>query len=99
MWTNLRLAVRRLVNDRGVSAAAICALALALAAVNTIFTLANGIFLRPLPFEEPDRIVLLGTTRTVGSNRIDLGLSYSDWQEWRAAARPLSSVAAFTEDN
>ena len=99
MWTNLRLGVRRLVKDRGVSAAAICALALALAAVNTIFTLANGIFLRPLPFEDPDRIVLLGTTRTTGSNRLDLGLSYTDWQEWRTATRTLSSVAAFTEDS
>jgi hypothetical protein len=62
MWTNLRLGVRRLMKDRGVSAAAICALALALAAVNTIFTLFNGIFLRPLPLERPDRVVLLNTS-------------------------------------
>ena len=97
MWTNLRLGVRRLVKDRGVSTAAICALALALAAVNTIFTLANGIFLRPLPFEQPDRIVLLGTSRVVGSNRVDIGMSYADWQEWRAATRTLESVAVFDE--
>jgi hypothetical protein len=95
--TNLRLGIRRLLKDRGVSAAAICALALALAAVNTIFTLANGIFLRPLPFEAPDRIVLLGTSRVVESNRFDIGLSYADWQDWRAATRTLESVAAFDE--
>ena len=95
--TNLRLGIRRLLKDRGVSAAAICALALALAAVNTIFTLANGIFLRPLPFAAPDRIVLLGTTRIVESNRFDIGLSYADWQEWRAATRTLESVAVFDE--
>jgi predicted permease len=98
MWTNLRLGVRRLVKDRGVSAAAICALALALTAVNTIFSLANGIFLRPLPFEDPERIVLLGTTRTTGGNRIDVGLSYADWQDWRASTSTLSSLAVFTED-
>jgi len=100
MWTNLRLGVRRLVKDRGVSAAAICALALALAAVNTIFTLVNGIFLRPLPFEQPDRVVLLSTSvpARAGAGRFTVGVSYQEWQDWRAAARSLSSIGLYTDD-
>jgi predicted permease len=98
MWTNLRLGVRRLVKDRGVSAAAICALALALAAVNTIFTLANGIFLRPLPFEQPDGVVLLSTSVPARGTRFTVGLSYQEWQDWRAAARSMSSIGVYTDD-
>src|SRR6185503_10916796 len=101
MWTNLRLAVRRLVKDRGVSAAAICALALALAAVNTIFTLGNGIFLRPLPFEQPDRVVLLSTSvpaRAGRAGRFTLGVSYLEWQDWRTATRSMSSIGVYTDD-
>jgi putative ABC transport system permease protein len=98
MWTNLRLGVRRLVKDRGVSAAAICALALALAAVNTVFTLANGIFLRPLPFEQPDRVVLLSTSVPARAGRFTRGVSYEEWQDWRAAARSLSSIGLYTDD-
>jgi predicted permease len=98
--TNLRLGIRRLVKDRGVSAAAICALALAIAAVNTIFTLANGIFLRPLPFDQPDRVVLLSTSvpARAGALRFTRGVSYQEWQDWRAAARSLSSIGIFTDD-
>jgi len=98
LWSDLRLGIRRLVKDRGVSAAAICALALALAAVNTIFTLANGIFLRPLPFEQPDRVVLLNTSVPARAGRFTRGLSYQEWQDWRAAARSVSSIALFTDD-
>jgi len=97
MWTNLRLGIRRLVKDRGVSAAAICALALSLAAVNTIFTLVNGIFLRPLPFEEPDRVVLLNTSVPGRAGRFTRGVSYQEWQDWRAASRSLSSIGVFTD--
>jgi len=98
LGSDLRLGIRRLVKDRGVSAAAICALALALAAVNTIFTLANGIFLRPLPFEQPDRVVLLNTSVPARAGRFTRGLSYQEWQDWRAAARSVSSIALFTDD-
>ncbi len=50
------------------SAAAICALGLALAAASTIFTVVNGIFLRPLPFDDPERVVLLRTERQLGGD-------------------------------
>jgi predicted permease len=94
---DVRHAVRRLLHDRGVSAAAICALALAIAAVNTIFTLANGIFLRPLPFEQPDRIVLLSTSVPTRAGRLTRGASYQEWQDWRAATRTLSSIGIYTD--
>ena len=67
IWSDFKYGARLLVKDRGVSAAAVCALGLALAATNTIFTLANGIFLKPLPFDEPDRVVLLRTERQVAA--------------------------------
>ena len=46
--------------DRWFTCAAVAALALGIAANNTVFTLVNGVLLRDLPFDEPDRIVALG---------------------------------------
>jgi putative ABC transport system permease protein len=97
MWTNLRLGVRRLVKDPGMSAASVGALALAMAAVGTIATLANGVFFKPLPFDAPDQIVLLDTEVTVNGNRFVTGVSYAELLDWRAGARSLTAIGGFTE--
>ena len=95
---DLRHGLRLLVRDRGVSAAAICALGLALAATSTIFTVVNAIFLKPLPFDDPERVVLLRTERQLGGDLIPAGLSYLELEEWRAGTRTLAGIAAFVED-
>ena len=96
--TDLRHGLRLLVRDRGVSAAAICALGLALAAASTLFTVVNAIFLKPLPFDDPERVVLLRTERQLGGDLIPAGLSYLELEEWRAGTRTLTGIAAFVED-
>jgi putative ABC transport system permease protein len=97
MWTNLRLGVRRLVTDPGMSAAAVGALALAMAAVGTIVTLANGIFFKPLPFDAPEQVVLLDTEVTVSGNTFTTGVSYPELLDWRAGARSLTAISGFIE--
>ena len=57
---SLRFAVRRLLKTRGFTAIVILTLALGLGAATAIFSLVEGILLRPLPFLHPDRLVLLG---------------------------------------
>ena len=97
VWSDVRHGVRLLVRDRGLSAAAICAMALALAAVATIATLANGVFFRPLPFDDPERMVLLSTRVTIKANTFVTGVSYPELQDWRAGARTFTDIAGFTE--
>ena len=56
---DFRLAVRELATNRLVSAAAIASLALGIGANTAIFSLVNGLLLRPLPVRDPHRLALL----------------------------------------
>jgi putative ABC transport system permease protein len=62
--TNLRYSVRSLRRMGAVAAVAVVTLALGIAATTTMFSAASAALLRPVPFADPDRLVLLFTTRT-----------------------------------
>ncbi|MGH9496861.1 MAG: ABC transporter permease [Candidatus Sulfotelmatobacter sp.] len=57
---NLRYAFRSLKNAPGLSLIVILALALGIGATTAVFSLVEGILLRPLPFRDPSRLVLIG---------------------------------------
>lgn len=57
---DLRLAIRRLRATPGFTLTVVLTLALGIGATTAIFSLVEGILLRPLPFSNPDRLVLLG---------------------------------------
>src|SRR5687768_12893781 len=52
-----RLAIRRLLHARLVTLLALATLALGIGANSAIFTVVNAILIRPLPFEDPERMV------------------------------------------
>lgn len=57
---NFRFALRRLLKAPALSLTVILMLALGIGATTAVFSLIEGILLRPLPFEDPGRLVLLG---------------------------------------
>src|SRR5271170_3373642 len=59
LFSDLKLAVRHLSKSPGFAATAILMLALAIGATTAIFSLVEGVLLRPLPFPEPSRLVVL----------------------------------------
>ncbi len=59
-FRDLRRAARQLRNSPGFSLTVILALALGIGATTAIFSLIEGILLRPLPYADPDRVVMLG---------------------------------------
>jgi len=93
---DLRFAARMLTKDRWITLAAVVALAIGIAANNTVFTIVNAILLRDLPFDEPDRIVAIGT-RAGNVRTLTAGVSYADFQDWRAAIQTFDGLGAMRE--
>lgn len=93
---DLRFGARMLVKDRWITLAAVVALAVGIAANNTVFTIVNAILLRDLPFDEPDRIVAIGT-RAGSVRTLTAGVSYPDFLDWRAAVKTFDGLGATTE--
>ncbi len=91
MWAEIRVAARMLVRDRGLTFAAVAVLALGIAANNTVFTIVNAAVLRDLPFDQPERIVEIGTIVPRGNR----GVSYLDLQDWRERTRTFDGIAGF----
>ncbi len=84
-----RLALRRLRQSPGFTAAAIVTLALGIGANTTTFSALNKLLLRPLPVERPEKLVYLNTNHG-GSN-----LSYPTYKDFRDRTRTLSGLIAY----
>jgi putative ABC transport system permease protein len=88
---DLRYAIRVLFARPGFSAIAILTLALGIGANTAIFTVVNAVLLRPLPFDDPGRLVLL-LERT--SQLPTVTTSWPNYVEWRDQSRSFESIAA-----
>jgi putative ABC transport system permease protein len=90
---DVTFAARMLVKSPGVTAAALAALALGIGANTAIFSVVHAVLLRPLPYDQPARIV-----RIYESARGSLqAVSPPNYLDWKAQARTLDHVAAFQD--
>ena len=95
---DLKYAVRSLIHDRGVSAIVILCLALGIGVNATLFSLVDGILIQPLPYAEPDRLVILNETSERRGIR-EAGVSYAMVRDLRERATSIESVAASSGRN
>jgi putative ABC transport system permease protein len=97
LWEDVRYALRSMRRQPGFAATIIVTLALGLAANTVVFTIVNAAVLRPLPVRDPARVVRLETLVNADTPDSDAGLSYLDFQDWRASSRTFEDIQASRE--
>jgi predicted permease len=96
---DVRYAIRTLRASPGFTAVAAMMLALGIGANTAIFSAVSAVLLQPLPFPEPDRVVLLWTDFTGVGGPPRSEVSPGDFASWRDRSRSFSGVAGFAIDN
>jgi len=97
VWSDLRHGVRLIVKDPAFACAAVAVLALGIAANMVVFTLVNGVLLRDLPFDAPDRIVEINVVNRGNARNPISAASYLDLRDWNRAARTFDGIAGADE--
>jgi len=92
---DLRYAVRTLRRDPGFTAVAIVALALGIGANTAVFTVLNAVLLRPLPFPESDRLVLVSYAPQRGPFGGMTGLLEQNYLDFRGRFHSVEDMATF----
>jgi predicted permease len=96
VWQDLRYACRLLGRSPGFTAVAVVSLAIGIGANCAIFSVADGLLLRPLPVARPGEVVTVGTVETLEAiNASSINASYRDYLDIRDRSRSFASLAAY----
>src|SRR3712207_8007241 len=95
LWQDVRYGVRMMMKKPGVTLIAVVALSLGIGANTAIFSVVNTVLLRPLPYRESGRIMLVLWSAPQLTTE-DLPSSAPDFQDWREQSRSFDRMAAIT---
>jgi putative ABC transport system permease protein len=96
IWQDVRFGVRMLLKKPVFTAVAVVALALGAGANTAIFSVVNGVLLRPLPYKDPDKLVRIGEwSKEVPG----MSISYPNFKDWRERNRVFDGLAATQFDS
>jgi len=94
---DLRYALRQLSKNPGFTAVAVLTLALGIGANSAIFSVVYAVLLRPLPFHDPGRLVVVKTTEP--GRLDDIGVSYPVFLDWRSQNHVFEGLSVFRTDS
>jgi predicted permease len=93
LWRDLRLGLRHLLKNRAFAAAALLTLALGIGAAAAMFSVADAVLLRQLPYRDPDRLVVLTGTFAENGEVSEFSISQLDFADWRRANRSFADMS------
>src|SRR5215510_1409192 len=93
---DLRFGARILLKNPGFTLIVIATLALGIGANTAIFSVVNAVLLRPLPYEESERLVFL-SERTKQMNEISL--SWPNYLDWRTRNSVFEKLGVYNRDS
>ncbi|HEY9231340.1 MAG TPA: ABC transporter permease [Blastocatellia bacterium] len=102
LWQDLRYGARMLLKTPGLTLIAVLTLALGIGANAMIFSVINGVLLKPLPFAEPQRLVMLWERKLpdAASRGFEQEfVSPPDFADWQEQQQSFSHLAFWTGDS
>src|SRR3954453_10286248 len=94
LFQDMRYGARMLIKNPGFTVVAVIALALGIGANTAIFSVVNGVLLRPLPYHEPDRLVRLFTAYR-GSGVDRYSVSQPEFMDYKSLTQVFENAAAY----
>lgn len=96
LWQDLRYGARTLLKHPGFSIVAALTLALGIGANSAIFSVINGVLLKPLPFKDPENVVKLWESM---ANGFQGTVSVPNLKDWREQNTVFTNIAAYQFQN
>lgn len=90
LWQDFRYALRTMRQNTGFTAVAVLTLALGAGATTVMFSVVNGVLLKPLPFPEPDRLLSLSEHSEQYGDSV---FSYLNFLDCKRASRTVAMAA------
>ena len=92
----LRFAFRLLRKSPGFALVAVLTLALGIGANTAVFSVVDTVLLRPLPYHQPERLVLVSETAPISPTE-ELGVAAQEYLDYRSQNQSFSSIGAFED--
>ena len=92
LFQDVRFGLRTALKNKAVTGLAVTCLAIGIGLNTMMFSVTDGVLIQPLPYHDPDNLVVLNTTQKQTGIRQG-SLSWLDLQDWKARSRSFTTLA------
>jgi putative ABC transport system permease protein len=98
LFKDIQYAVRNLLKHPGFAAVAVITLALGIGANTAMFSVINGVLIRPLPYQQPERLVTIWE-ESPERGMYQLPVSFANMSDWVTQNHVFDQISAYTFTN